>query len=271
MVRDLYNILISWLRLARSPLPRALKFRIGAEYARLRLKARGNPATEERVLGREWRFFNYQTMVYLFEEIFIHQAYAFQTSRTEPVIVDAGANVGLSILYFKTLWPQARIVAFEPDPKTFERLEHNVRANGFEGVTLHNVALLDREGEVEFFTDSAHPGSPAMSTTAQRLSEPQATRVPCRPFSAFLQEPVDFIKMDIEGAEGACLTEAGGRLKMADQIVIECHHNTGVEGNLPRVLGALEKAGFGYQVGASPVAPFLQRQTQDVHVYAYQP
>ena len=53
------------------------------------------------------------------EEIFDQQIYRFNTSNSKPYIVDCGANIGLSIIYFKQLFPNAEIVAFEPDEKIF--------------------------------------------------------------------------------------------------------------------------------------------------------
>src|ERR1700693_4874079 len=65
-------------------------------------------------------FFSYSGFVCLFEEIFIRQDYIFVSRRPDPLIIDCGSNIGMSILYFKRRYPKARIIGFEPDPATFD-------------------------------------------------------------------------------------------------------------------------------------------------------
>lgn len=278
MANDFYNLIRGLLRVFASPLSFGTKTRVAWTFFRLRLKNRifqwtGRAPCEENVLGRRFRFFNYSTFVYLFEEIFIDQSYNFKASRPNPVIIDAGANVGLSVLFLKLLYPAARIIAFEPDPATFNVLKLNVETNRLQGVELRNKALLDRDGEVEFHTDSAKPGSPAMTTVAGRpgLKVPATFAVPCVTLSSQLGGDIDFMKMDIEGAEAACLSEAAktGRLQLVDQMIIECHHNMGMDGALRGVLNTLENNGYSYQVNATSKTPYSKHQPQDVHVYAY--
>ena len=48
--------------------------------------------------------------------------YYFHTDKENPVIIDAGANIGDSMIYFKYLYPQATIYSFEPDVATFAYL-----------------------------------------------------------------------------------------------------------------------------------------------------
>lgn len=66
----------------------------------------------------------------LFREIFIEPSYFFRTERPHPLIVDCGSNIGMSVIFFKLLYPDARVLAFEPDPAPFELLEQNIRTNG---------------------------------------------------------------------------------------------------------------------------------------------
>src|SRR6516164_4426665 len=49
-----------------------------------------------------------------YKDEFIQQIYHFESSSTNPLIIDGGSNIGMSILYFKRLYPNARIVGFEP-------------------------------------------------------------------------------------------------------------------------------------------------------------
>lgn len=57
---------------------------------------------------------------YSYKEIFEQQIYRFLTSRSSPVIIDGGSNIGLSIIFLKQLYPNCKITAFEADPQVLE-------------------------------------------------------------------------------------------------------------------------------------------------------
>ena len=57
------------------------------------------------------------------EEIFRREQYRFETDAPAPFIVDCGANIGMATLYFKSLYPDATVLAFEPDPAAFACLQ----------------------------------------------------------------------------------------------------------------------------------------------------
>jgi hypothetical protein len=59
----------------------------------------------------------------LYKDIFIHRIYHFEAQRPDPLILDCGSNIGMSILYFKHIYPRARVIGFEPDPAIFPYLE----------------------------------------------------------------------------------------------------------------------------------------------------
>lgn len=58
----------------------------------------------------------------LYKDIFIKRIYHFEAQRPDPLILDCGSNIGMSILYFKHVYPKARIIGFEPDPAIYPML-----------------------------------------------------------------------------------------------------------------------------------------------------
>src|SRR5690348_16684279 len=86
-----------------------------------------------------------------YHDIFRRGIYRFDAHRAAPYIVDCGANIGLSIIYFKRLYPASRITAFEADDRVFEVLAHNVRAFDLKDVALCNRAVWHEDGDVTFF------------------------------------------------------------------------------------------------------------------------
>jgi hypothetical protein len=77
----------------------------------------------------------------LYDDIFAKNIYFFKTENSEPLIIDCGGHIGLAVLYFKSLYPQARIVTFEPNPETFFLLRENIAQNNLSGVRAINMAV----------------------------------------------------------------------------------------------------------------------------------
>ena len=215
-------------------------------------------------------YFDRPTLKHLYREIFARQEYYFRAECEAPLILDCGANIGMASLYFKWLYPKARIQAFEPDPATFDLLKQNIARNRLD-VQPHNCALWDQDGEVDFFVDPQNPGTLVMSTDISRLKG-NSIQVPARRLSNFIDETVDFVKLDVEGAEHRVLCDLvqTGRIAAIRQMVIEYHHRIGAQkSHLAGFLSMLERSGFEYQIHAA-VYPINSRAVfQDMLIGAY--
>src|SRR4029077_20510951 len=112
------------------------------------------------------------------------------------------------------------------DPATFATLNTNVAQNSLKDVTSHQCALMSVEGIIDFYRSNKVVGSLMMSVNKER-SGGEKIVVPARRLSSFIEEQVNLLKMDIEGAEESVLTElaASGKLHMIDQIHLEYHHH----------------------------------------------
>lgn len=227
------------------------------------------PSTK--MLGFNINHFGGVALAYLYGEIFARQYYYFRANNDCPVIFDCGANIGMATLYFKWLYPKARIECFEPDPQTFALLETNIAGNHLSNVVTHNCALWDENGQIDFFVNPADPGSLTMSTDASRLNG-EILHVPSRKLSDFIQGEIDFLKLDVEGAENRILSDlvTSGKIQSIQNMVIEYHHHIGNRPScLADFLRQLEEAGFQYQIQAS-VWPLTSRgMFQDILIGAY--
>lgn len=222
-------------------------------------------------MGFDVRHFDRRVTDFLYREIFVRQNYYFAASDDRPVILDCGANIGMASLYFKWLYPKAQIKAFEPDPATFQLLKQNMSRNELD-VETHNCALWDEDAELDFFVDSKNPGGLLMSTDGSRwYGEP--TKVKGRRLSEFMDGQIDFLKLDVEGAEHRVLCDlvATGKLKRIRQMVVEYHHRMGHQKScLAEFLLQLENAGFEYQIHAGLYPVTSKNVFQDVLIAAYQ-
>jgi FkbM family methyltransferase len=178
------------------------------------------------------------------EEIFLKQVYDFPFAGSKPHILDLGANIGLSLLYYKRRHPQASITAFEADPEIFRYLERNLRVNkASDGVTLINHAVWDRDEELQFWSEGADGGR-----IEQAGGKPTKTLPAMDIAKALRGQEFDFIKMDIEGAEARVLPRCGELLRKPKAVFIEYHSRPGEPEALPDILHLLRDAGFRVQI-----------------------
>src|SRR5690606_29753371 len=66
------------------------------------------------LFGNKLMYVNGFDLLHSLKEIFVEEVYKVQL-RPNPLIIDCGANIGLSVIYFKRHFPDARVIAFEPD------------------------------------------------------------------------------------------------------------------------------------------------------------
>jgi len=222
-------------------------------------------------LGFTIGFVKFETLLYLFNEIFVENQYYFSSQNENPLIIDCGSNVGMSILYFKTLYPKARIIGFEPFEPVYKILKENVERNYLENVSIFQFALSDREGDIEIFYMPDNPGSLSMSTLSER-GRGNSLSVKSTLLSKYIDSNVDFLKVDIEGAELCVINELAqsGKIHFVQELLIEYHHHIKKhEDNLSIILSVLEDNNFGYQLVSPSNPPFQKKIYQDILIYAY--
>lgn len=177
------------------------------------------------------------------KNIFWHKIYHFTPRASDPVIVDGGAHLGLATVYFKTIAPAARILCFEPDPDVNLVLRDNLARNNFNDVSVVEAGLSAENGTVTFEPDGADGG---------RISDERSAGITIKTvrLSDYIDGPVDFLKLNIEGAELDVLEdlERTGKLKFVNEIVLEYHGWPQGPQRLGALLSLLERNGFWYRV-----------------------
>ena len=143
----------------------------------------------------------------LLDAIFLDGDYAIDPRTPPATIVDLGSNVGLSLIYFRLRFPQARILGFEPDPGAYELLERNVAR--LPSVTVRHVAVGDRDGTATFWSA---PGAVASSLERTHDAQ-QPVEVPIHTLERLLADAgvdrVDILKLVVEGSEFRALRSLG--------------------------------------------------------------
>lgn len=198
-------------------------------------------------------------LIKTYEELFLDEIYRFQTNNEKPVIIDCGANIGLSSLYFKTIYPNAILHAFEPDAVLFDLLEQNTQVNGFTDTHLHQAAVWIEDTNLSF----SNKGSEASHIDLSNQSENQVKAIR---LASFLEQfdHIDFLKMDIEGAEFQVVADCLDGLKKVDHFFLEYHGKVNQTKQLYTLLQQVESIGFNVYIKMAAdqlKSPFYEKQT----------
>ena len=176
---------------------------------------------QESLLNFQFSFPSYRDLLQLFPECFLDKDYYFISTNKKPFIIDCGGNLGMSILFFKTFYPASEILVFEPSPNCLPFLNKNIKDNNLRNVTVIDKAISNQKGKCFFNEHHA-------TTLGGRLSPKKNTKslsVDSVLLSDYINKTVDFLKMDVEGAETLIFEDLdkSGKIKLVKEMVIECH------------------------------------------------
>ncbi len=198
-----------------------------------------------------------QDLVHGINEIFVEGIYD-QELAPNAFVIDCGANIGLSVIKWKMLQPTCRVLAFEPDAENYDLLVKNIRERSYENICVEKKAVWISD-EPLFFEESGSMSSKISTEGGTNTVQTNAVRL-----KDLIHEPVDFLKMDIEGAEYAVLNDIRDQLHFVKKMFVEYHGSYGQNGELLDALNILRKTGFNiYIKEATPVykTPFLAKKS----------
>ena len=180
---------------------------------------------------------------YEYKDIFINQIYNFNSENDKPFIIDAGGCIGVSVLYFKLHYPKSKILVFEPDNSLYSVLKRNIVQNKLKDIELIKAGLGKNEGKYKFYSDGLDGGSINDINGSSTLVEVDIVRL-----SKYLTQPVDLLKMNIEGLESEVFEEIEDKLYFFKEIIFEYHCFNNLPQSLGNILNILDRNGFRYVV-----------------------
>lgn len=162
------------------------------------------------------------TDVSTYSEVLLRGEYGFDLPFSPKVIVDAGANIGMSSVYFAHKYPEAKIIAIEPEASNFAMLARNVIP--YPAIVPVHAALWNRDGEISISEPDPATGASGNWAFVTREGPGDKIRaVTMRTLMIEMQLPnVDLAKIDIEGAEKEVFEDAGW-LAQVRCLMIELH------------------------------------------------
>lgn len=207
-----------------------------------------------------------------FKDIFVDEIYRFQTDAHSPVILDGGANIGVSTLFFIQNYPTAQIRAYEADPTIFQYLKVNLSKFEGKNVELFGKAVWVENGFISFAAEGSDAGYIAENV-------PSALKVPTFRLKEEIEklEQVDMLKLDIEGAETKVLTDCGDSLSKVKNIFVEFHSYAQQPQELDLLLKLLSENGFRYYISTivnfKRTRPLIDRtdlpMDMNLNIFAY--
>jgi FkbM family methyltransferase len=171
-----------------------------------------------------------QKIFYLKPGSYEPQTERFIRQNVKPgmTVLDIGANTGyMTILLADMVGVHGQVHSFEPMPDNYKLLRKNVDANGLNQVHLRNFALSDRKGEATLHIDPGNDGGNTIgNVTGEGWNGHSSITVATEALDDFLERAgiakVDFIKIDVEGAESLVFAGAHKLLSRPDAPLIVC-------------------------------------------------
>jgi len=197
---------------------------------------------------------------YQYISIFRERIYDVPLNISSPRILDLGAHVGMSCLFFKRRYPKAKVVAFEADPIIYSLLKENIKNNLLTDVELINKAVWIKNGIVEFSRDDLLRGKGRLSSSKTNY------RVDSVNLKEWLRDKnFDLIKMNIEGAEHTVIPSAIDELSKVPYIIFEYHSPVNGEQNLGEILCLFSERGFRYYIRTQDIryTPFRTKPSTE--------
>lgn len=118
-------------------------------------------------------------------------------------VLDIGANIGYpSLLFSKLVGERGRVIAFEPDKNNLEMLRKNIKVNNCKNIVVVPMAVSDRTGVGTLYVSDSHSGDHRIYNLSHEKRETQNIKTISLDDYFNSENKIDFIQMDVQGAEG---------------------------------------------------------------------
>jgi FkbM family methyltransferase len=222
-------------------------------YRELQGKLAGMPRYQAGfVIAGSWQlhYLDGASLLSAFDVVVVKRWNDFRCEKRNPVILDGGANIGISAIHYKRLFPGAVITSFEPDPGACELLRRNLAVNRVDDVEIVEKALWTSNGRTSFFSEGAdanrivRAGDDVGHLTTLTPSAKHLEVETVRLADYLAGAKYDLVKLDIESAEADVIVDCGDTLRNVNNLVIEFHLTNSNPHGLARMLGTLAEQSF---------------------------
>ena len=154
--------------------------------------------------------------------------------------IDVGTNIGwFTLIASREVGEQGRVIAFEPDPVSFDILRRNAAVNNCQNVVLEQMGLSNRRGRFELYIHDTNKGGHSFLKSAERSKHVEVEALPLDEYLRESERKIDVVKIDTEGAEGRILEGMQKTIRSQDKMDIVMEFTPGIlrkEGTDPETL-----------------------------------
>jgi len=202
-------------------------------------------------LGRIKDFPYFGSFFFMLNEVYALKIYEkFYKLKEGDVVVDAGANIGLfTIKAGRIVGDKGKVIAIEPDPNILGFLKRNIELNSLRNVIVVSKGVYSHKGKLRFnVAAEITEGSLYEGILPRMYRSTGFVEVEVDTLDNILKEleisKVNFVKMDIEGAEIEALKGMDGVLKGRAELAIAAYHIVNGEQTFKTIIPWLKKRGF---------------------------
>ena len=210
------------------------------------------------------------------KEVFLIQNYALTNTTnaklksTGGVIVDIGANIGISTAYFKWLYPTSRLVAIEASPINYLILLENINTNGFEVQTINSFVSNSR-GSINFHHNLQKPGASfGEGFKSNPLNKSEKFNVQMMKLSDLISGWKSIVvKIDVEGAEFEILKDLASSKNISEVMEIIAEVSTSNQkqlNELNSVINSFYNLGFEPRIISDYSNKMLKTKSNQGHI-----
>lgn len=175
-------------------------------------------------------------------EVWIQETYRLPRDAKPQLVIDLGANIGMTSVFLARRYGVRYIVAVEPSPDNARLARTNLLLNGIDG-TVIEAAVAAKDGEA-YFAAGQDSNLGRLASGGQKVKLLSIDSV----LAASPTGRADLLKMDIEGGEAAVLEGAGSWLQRVDSLMVEFHPDVV---DYPALVAIIEAAGFRHFSGGT--------------------
>lgn len=216
-----------------------------------------NKIHSHKLFDHETFFYGGPEFLHGLKEIFVDDIYDQQLPEN-AYLLDCGAHIGMSVIYLKSICPGAHILCFEPDQKNYELLKKNISSHQLKDIDARNEAVWNENTSLDFIQEASMGSKIATNHTANTVSV-KAIRL-----KDYLNEKIDFLKLDIEGAEYKVLKDIADNLQLVSKLFIEYHGKFSQNNEMLEIFSIIQNAGFQFYIKEATSVydqPFLRKKS----------
>lgn len=164
----------------------------------------------------------------VFDSIYHGQAYGWELGLAPRAIIDAGAYTGLSTVFFALRYPDAQIIAIEPDERNYRLLKKNTA--GFANVHTMRAALWGMTGSATLANPDAESWAFRIEGTngaADAVTTSISASIPAVTVTDVMRkhdlDRISLLKLDVEGSEKEIFANPAEWIERVDAICLELH------------------------------------------------